>query len=66
MVNDPRGFLDILNLWWTTEGVTLSVEELTKKFKTQLTHCERLANDKQDPRFIQSEYITYEDEVKAK
>ena len=66
VVNDPRGFLDILNLWWTTEGVTLSVEELAKKFKTQLTLCERLANDKQDPRFIQSAYITYEDEVKAK
>lgn len=66
VVNDPRGFLDILNLWWTTEGVTLSVEELTKKFKSQLTLCEKLANDKQDPRFIQSAYITYEDEVKAK
>ncbi len=66
VVTDPRGFLDILNLWWTTEGVTLTVDELTKKFKTQLTLCERLANDKQDPRFIQSNYIQYEDEVKAK
>lgn len=66
VITDPRGFLDILNLWWTTEGVTLTVDELTKKFKTQLTLCERLANDKQDPRFIQSAYITYEDEVKAK
>ena len=66
VVTDPRGFLDILNLWWTTEGVALTVDELTKKFKTQLALCERLANDKQDPRFIQSEYITYEDEVKAK
>ena len=54
VVTDPRGFLDILNLWWTTEGVTLTVDELTKKFKTQLTLCERLANDKQDPRFIQA------------
>lgn len=66
VVTDPRGFLDILNLWWTTEGVTLTVDELTKKFKTQLTLCERLANDKQTPRFIQSNYIQYEDEVKAK
>ena len=49
-----------------TARVTLTVDELTKKFKTQLTLCERLANDKQDPRFIQSAYITYEDEVKAK
>ena len=66
VVTDPRGFLDILNLWWTTEGVTLTVDELTKKFKTQLTLCERLANDKQDPRFIESKYIQYEDEVKTK
>ena len=66
VVTDPRGFLDILNLWWTTEGVTLTVDELAKKFKTQLTLCERLANDKQDPRFIESKYIQYEDEVKAK
>lgn len=66
VVTDPRGFLDILNLWWTTEGVTLTVDELAKKFKTQLTLCEKLANDKQGPRFIQSAYIQYEDEVKAK
>lgn len=66
VVTDPRGFLDILNLWWTAEGVNLTVDELAKKFKTQLTLCEKLANDKQDPSFIQSPYIRYEDEVKAK
>ncbi len=66
VVSSPLGFLEILNLWWTTEGCQLSVEELGKKFKSQVTHCEKLANDKTDPHFIQSQYIRYEDEVKAK
>lgn len=66
VVNSPLGFLEVLNLWWTTEGCQLSVEELSKKFKSQITHCEKLANDKKDPHFIQSQYVTYEDEVKAK
>lgn len=66
VINSPLGFLEILNLWWTTEGYQQSMEELGKKFKSQITHCEKLANDKNDPHFIQSEYISYEDEVKAK
>lgn len=64
-VTDARGFLDILNLWWTTVGCSLSIDELSKKFKSQITLCEKLANDKSDPHFLQSPYITYEDEVKA-
>lgn len=66
VINSPLGFLEILSLWWITEGCQLSVEELSKKFKSQITHCEKLANDKKDPHFIQSQYISYEDEVKAK
>ena len=66
VINSPLGFLDIINLWWTTEGCKLTVDELSKKFKSQVTHCEKLANDKTDPHFIQSTYISYEDEVKAK
>lgn len=65
-VNNPLGFLEILNLWWVNEGCRLSVEELSKKFKSQITFCEKLANDKSDPHFIESQYVTYEDEVKAK
>lgn len=66
VINSPLGFLDIINLWWTTEGCKLTVDELSKKFKSQVTHCEKLANDKTDPHFIHSTYISYEDEVKAK
>ena len=60
------GFLAVLNMWWMGEGCTLTVEELTKKFKAMLTYCEKMANDKTDPQFIDNPYVRYEDEVKAK
>lgn len=66
VIKSPLGFLDVINLWWTTEGCELTVDELSKKFKSQITHCEKLANDKSNPHFIQSNHISYEDEVKAK
>lgn len=66
VVNDARGFLDILNLWWVNEGCSLPVDELAKKFKPQITFCEKLANDKMDPKTIQSGYISYIDDVTAK
>lgn len=66
VINNPLGFLEILNLWWATEGCSLSVDDLSKKFKSQITHCEKLANDRTDPRIINSQYITYEDDIKAK
>lgn len=66
VVDNPQGFLAVLNMWWMGEGCTLTVEELTKKFKTMLTYCEKMANDKTDPQFIENPYVRYEDEVKAK
>lgn len=66
VVDNPQGFLAVLNMWWMGEGCTLTVEELTKKFKTMLTYCEKMANDKIDPQFIDNPYVRYEDEVKAK
>lgn len=66
VINSPLGFLDILNLWWTTEGCNMSVDELSKKFKSQITHCEKLANNKTNPHLIESKHIIYEDDIKAK
>lgn len=65
VVNDPRGILEIVNLWWASEGSNLSVDDLCKKFKSQITFCEKLAN-KANPETIDSSFITYIDEVKAK
>lgn len=64
-LNDPRGIMDVLNLWWTHEGCGLSTQELEKKFKTMITCCEKLANES-NPIFIQSAFVDYVDEVKAK
>ena len=66
VIDNPQGFLAILNMWWMGEGCTLTVEELTKKFKPMITYCEKMANDKTDPQFIENAFVRYEDEVKAK
>ena len=66
VIDDPRGFLAIMNMWWAGEGCTLSVDELSKKFKTMITYCEKLANDKSNPQIIENQFVRYEDEVKAK
>lgn len=63
---NAEAFPEIISAWWVAEGCTLSVEELSKIFKKQLAFCEKQANDKSDPTFIQSEHLAYEEEVKAK
>lgn len=63
---NPEAFMPILSMWWTQEGCALSVDELSKIFKKQLTFCEKLANKSSDAIYIESEHICYENEVKAK
>lgn len=53
-------------MWWAKEGKNLSIDELTKTFRKQITLCERLANDRNNPEFITAASIVYQDEVKAK
>lgn len=60
---NPEGFPEALMFWWSREGKTLSVDELTKKFKTIITYCEKVANSEGTK--IQSEHIEYVEEVKA-
>lgn len=64
--HDAEGIIAAVSMWWAKEGQALSVEELAKMFKKQITYCEKLANDKTHPEFINSTSVTYEDEVKAK
>lgn len=61
-----EAFPEIFALWWSHEGMSLSVEELSKTFKKMITYCEKLANDKTNPVVIKSEFIDYQQEVKAK
>lgn len=58
-----EAFPEIFQLWWVNEGCNMSVDDLAKMFKKQITACEKLAKD---GTFIQSEHLYYEDEVKAK
>ena len=60
----PEGIPPIISIWWSQEGHTLPLEELTKMFRKQITFCERLAN--KEDYFLQNENITYTDDVKAR
>lgn len=61
---NPEGIMPVISLWWSKEGCTLSVDELSKMFKKQIAFCERLANKEEV--LIQNESVEYVDEVKAK
>lgn len=62
-ISDPSAFLDILSLWWQREGSALSVDELSKIFKKQLTFCEKLAT--KEGVLADGPGIEYYDDVKA-
>lgn len=64
--HDAQGILAAVSLWWSKEGQFQPVEELAKVFKKQITYCEKVANDKDHPEFINSTSVSYEEEVKAK
>ena len=66
VVESPEGILACLSFWFGKEGQHLPVDELYKIFKKQITFCEKLANDKDNPELITSPFIRYEEEVKAK
>lgn len=61
---NPEGILPIIGMWWRLEGCNLSVEELSKMFKKQITFCEKVAN--KDGEFINDESVEYIDDVKAR
>ena len=60
---NPEGIMAVLSMWWLNEGRTLSVEELSKMFKKQITFCEKLAKE---GTLIADENVEYVEEVKAK
>lgn len=58
-----EGIMPILSMWWSKEGCHLSIEELTKMFKKQITFCEKLAKE---GIYIRDESVEYVEDVKAK
>lgn len=61
----PDGIMPVIALWWQEEGCHMSIDELTKMFKRQVTFANKLANEAQ-PVLIDDESVTYVEEVKAK
>ena len=60
---NPEGIMAVLSMWWLNEGRTLSVEELSKMFKKQITFCEKLAKE---GIYLKDESVEYVEDVKAK
>lgn len=65
VVLHQQGYLEVFQMWWLNEGQSLPVEELEKIFKKMITYCEKQANGK-DQKYIKSQFIRYEADVKAK
>ena len=63
-INDASAFLGIVSTWWQHEGCTLSIEELSKIFKKQITFCEKIAT--KDNVFVETPGLEYVEDVKAK
>lgn len=62
-INDSAAFLSVVSTWWQHEGCRLSIDELSKIFKKQLTFCEKIAN--KDNILIESPGLIYVESVKA-
>lgn len=62
-VNDSAAYLGIVSLWWQREGCTLSVDELAKIFKKQVTFCEKLAT--KEGVLVENAGLEYYDDVKV-
>lgn len=60
----PEGILPVISMWWNEEGCKMTVEELSKMFKKQITACERMAN--KFGQFVNDKNVVYNEEVKAK
>lgn len=65
-ISSPEGIMAVVSFWWAKEGQHLPLEDLVKTFKKQITFCEKAANNKNNPEFINSSSVIYTDEIKAK
>lgn len=62
---DKDGIGPIIGLWLADVGPSLTIEEICKEFKKQITYAEKKANAA-SPSFIENEFIEYVDDVKAR
>lgn len=63
-ITNPQGFLQVYQMWFTREGINMSMEDLEKAHKKMITFCEKIAN--KDGETIQSGFVKYVDDVTAR
>lgn len=64
VIETAEGIMKVVAFWWSQVGCTLTMEELSKEFKKQITYANTAANSKDAPMFISD--VRYVDDVKAK
>lgn len=64
VIETSEDIMKVVAFWWSQVGCTLTVEELSKEFKKQITYANTAANSKDAPMFISD--VNYVDDVKAK
>lgn len=64
-VTNPKGYMLLYQMWFTKEGANMTNDDLDKVHKKMITFCEKMAN-KDGGETIQSPFIQYFDDVKAK
>lgn len=64
VVETADDVMKVVAFWWSQVGCTLSLDELRKEFKRQITYANNAANFKDNPMFISE--LRYDDDVKAK
>lgn len=63
-VTNSKGYMLLYQMWFTDEGVNMTNDDLEKVHKRMITFCEKVAN--KDGKTIQSPFVQYVDDVKAK
>lgn len=63
-IDAPEGFIAIIQMWWTHEGSSMTLEELQKKLGFMVKTCEKLKN-KEDIT-VEDSHIRYVEDIAAK
>lgn len=63
-VNNVKGFLEIYQMWFLSDGMEMTIPELEKIHKRMITLCEKRAN--KNGELLTSAFVEYIDDVKAK
>lgn len=63
-ITSPEAILPIISMWWKYEGCNMSVEDLAKTFRKQITFCEKLAT--KENILVEAHGLEYTEEVKAR